>query len=152
TARLLSNASTVEIKGRIEPLTDPVLDLALSGNVQLQTMREFLSIEQRMDGDVRLDATVKGRPANLQLAGNIADEHLVLARFDHVNAQADIVYDPGASRVTIGAASIQSPLLAAKGHGNLATADGAGQSIFTAQVDSANLGEVSRTLKLPVLI
>ena len=65
-ARLSSDVADLAINGTVENLNDPRLELTVISKIHLKPASQYLSLEQTIEGDLNVDASVKGRPEGIE--------------------------------------------------------------------------------------
>ena len=149
-ADVSSDLADVAVSGTVESLNDPNLDLRLISTIRLEPATQHLSITQKLVGDVKVDASLKGRPAELIAAARIKAENLTVEMLDRVSVDADVHYDLAAQRARLNSFATRSPALAVSGTGDLALAEGAGESQIETRIEGADLEKISKILNLPI--
>lgn len=147
-----SDLADVALSGTVESLNDPNLDLKLISKIRLEPAAHHLSITPKLEGDLNIDASLKGRPSELKAAARIKGENLTAEMIDQINVGADVTYNLAAQRVQLNSFEIGSPNLAVTGNGDLALAANAGESRIDAKLDVADLEKISKLFKIPVQI
>jgi len=151
-ARLSSGAANVAIEGTVQNLSDPSLDLVLTGEVDLEQASEFLSVDQKIDGDLHLDLSVKGRPEGLKVFGRFKGDNLTAEMIEQVDLDANLTYDLALQRARLDSFRTRAPGFAVSGAADLALAPAAGESGLNVRVDDVDLAKIATLLKLPVAV
>ena len=151
-AQLSSSVVDVEIRGTVENLNDPRLDLAIISNIHLKPASQYLSVAQKIEGDLHVDASVKGRPKELKAAGHLKGENLTAELIGQIALDADVVYDFAGQRARLNSFQTRSPDLSVSGAADVALALNAGESSVDVRLDVAELANISKMLKLPVTV
>src|SRR6266516_4596005 len=151
-AQLSSSVVDVEIRGTVENLNDPRLDLAIISNIHLKPASQYLSVAQKIEGDLHVDASVKGRPKELKAAGHLKSENLTAEMIGQIALDADVVYDFAGQRARLNSFRARSPDLSVSGAADVALALNAGESSVDVRLDVAELANISKMLKLPVTV
>ena len=150
--RLSSGVADVALQGTVENLSDPRLDLSVMGRVHLKPAREYLSLDQNIEGDLDLDATVQGRLVDLRVAGHVKGENLTAEMVRQLSVDTDVTWERASNRAQMGQFQARSPLISVSGTADVALAATAGESNAAARLDAVNIEQLSRLLKLPVVI
>jgi len=151
-AQLVSNAADITIVGGVENLENPQLDLAVNSNIHLKEATPYLSIEQKIDGDLNLNASVKGRPNELKASGHLKGEDLKAEMLTDIALDADIAYDVSRDRAQLNALQLRSPSLSLTADADVALAAKAGTSTAQARLQAIDLEKFSQLLRLPIII
>lgn len=151
-AQLSSGVGDVAISGTIEDLKDPRLDLAVAGGIHLKPASQYLSIGQKIEGDLNVDVSVKGRPQELKVAGHIKGDNLTAEMIGQIALDADVAYDLAGRRARLASFQTRSPGLSVHGVADMALAANAGESSVDARLDAVDLEKISKMLKLPVVV
>src|SRR5262249_32627973 len=69
--QLSSDVVDVATAGTVENLSQPRLDATVSSTIRLQPASHYLSVENKLEGDLNVDATVTGPPSALKVAGRL---------------------------------------------------------------------------------
>jgi outer membrane protein assembly complex protein YaeT len=147
-----TDIADLAISGTVTNLNDPSLDLAATGKIQLEPASHYLSIAQKLVGDLNVDASLKGRPNELKVTGRIKGENLTAEPIDRITVDVDVACDVAARRVQLNSFLARSPNLSVSGTADLALAANAGESRIAARLDTADLEKISKILKLPVAV
>jgi len=147
-ARLSSTLGDLEFKGAIAKLSDPQLELQVNGAVYLKPVQQFLSIDQELQGDLNIDATVTGHPKELQLAGRVGGSDITAERFKGIALDANFGVDLGTNRARLTSIRAMSPNLSARGDADISFTHTAGESKIDARFDVADLQRLLRLYKL----
>lgn len=148
-AQVSSDLGEMALHGNIANLRDPLLDLSVVGDVHLVPVREFLSVSQNIQGDLHIEASLKGRPEALQITGHLAGRNLSANEFSGIALDTDLTLDPGKSRAQLTSFRAQSPNMAASGAANIAFTASAGESEAEARIDIGDLKTLFDVLKFP---
>jgi len=148
--RVASALSDLDLNGVVTNLSDPLLDLSVVGDVHLKPVRQLLSIQPNLQGDMHLDAKLTGRPKELQWNGRIEGRDLTLERFQGIALDAGMAGDLGAQRARLTSIRARSPNLSASGDADIAFTSAAGESRVNARTDVADLQRLLEMFKVPV--
>src|SRR5262249_26173595 len=140
------------ISGTVKNLQDPSLDIAATGKIQLEPASHYLSITQKLEGDLNVAASLKGRPNELKVTGRIKGENLTAEPIDRITVDVDIACDVAEQRAQLNSFVGRSPNLSVSGTADFALAPNAGGSRIDARLDAADLEKISKMLKLPVAV
>jgi outer membrane protein assembly complex protein YaeT len=151
-ARLSSDVADLAITGTVETLNEPSLDLAATSKVHLRPASQYLSIEQKIEGDLDIDASVKGRPNELKVTGRLKGDNVVAESIRQIALDADVAYDPAAERAKLNSFNVRSPDLSLSGTADVALAANAGESRIDVQLDGLDLEAISKIFNLPTAI
>jgi outer membrane protein assembly complex protein YaeT len=151
-AHVSSDVADVATTGTIETLNDPQLDLAVTGSVHLQPASRQLAIEERIEGDLNVSASVKGRVNELKVAGRVAGDNLTAQMIQQIAVDIDLIYDAAAQRAQLNSFDIRSPQLSLGGTADVALGANAGESRIDARLTNVDLQAISKILKAPVAI
>src|SRR5215475_6670269 len=147
-----SDLGDLAISGTVQNLSDPSLNLAATSKIHLEPTSHYLSIAQRLEGDLEIVISLKGLPNQLKVAGRIKGENLTAESIDRITLDADVAGDLAARRAQVNSFQMQSPNLSVSGTAVLALAADAGESRIDARLDAADLEKISKPLKLPVTV
>ena len=151
-AQLASDVADVTIGGTVANLNDPRLDVTVVSTIRLEPARQHLSIDQNLEGDLNVEASIKGSPAALKITGRVKAENLTAEMIGRIALDAAVAYDQAAQRAQLNSFEIRSPNLTISGAADLALAANAGDSRVDARLEGADLEQISKILKLPVTV
>src|SRR5262249_13937778 len=147
-----SDLGDLAISGTVQNLSDPSLDLAATSKIRLEPTSHYLSIAQKLEGDLEIITSLKGLSNQLKVAGRIKGENLTAESIDRITLDADVAGDLAARRAQVNSFQMRSPNLSVSGTAVLALAADAGESRIDARLDAADLEKISKPLKLPVTV
>src|SRR4030095_13969239 len=147
-----TDIADLAISGTVKNLNDPSLDVAATSKIHLEPASRHLSIKQKLEGDLNVEASLKGRPSELKVTGRIKGENLIAEPIDRIFVDVDVACDVAAQRAQLNSFLARSPNLSVSGTADLALAANAGESRIDARLDAADLERISKILKLPVAV
>jgi outer membrane protein assembly complex protein YaeT len=147
-----SDLADLAVNGTVENLNDPTLDLKLISKIRLEPVVQYLSITQKLEGALNIDASLKGRPGALKGVMRINGEDLRAEMIDQISVDADAAYDLAAQRLQFNSFQTRSNNFSVSGTADLKLAANAGESNIDAKLEVADLAKISKMLKLPVEI
>jgi outer membrane protein assembly complex protein YaeT len=151
-AFISSDLGDLAISGTVQNLSDPSFDLAATSKIHLEPANHYLSIAQKLEGDLDITTSLKGLPNQLKVAGRVKGENLTAESIDRITLDADVAGDVAARRAQVNSFQMRSPNLSVSGTAVLALAADAGESRIDARLDVADLEKISKPLKLPVTV
>lgn len=146
---LVSDDSRIQIVGRVEPLTDAQLSLAADLSLNLARFLPLVATEPAMTGTLASKLEITGPARTPSVRGTINGANLA-AMGAEGNLASTFTYEGAANRLRATALQITSTLGTAAGSADVALREG--QSSAQLRLDSANLAQWSRLLKLPVTV
>lgn len=148
--RIASGASGLAINGSIRNLGEPVLDLAASGNLWLDGLTPAFAIQEKIAGELRIQAAVRGRTSSPEITAGIEGDRITLPYLGESAIQARGLYDPAANRLRVSTYTLRSPLISSTGDADLSLDSAVGESRVDVRLDSVDLRRLTRLLDLPV--
>jgi hypothetical protein len=139
-ARLSSNAADVAINGTVENLNDPRLDLTMISQIHLKPASQYLSLEQNIEGDLNVDASVQGRPRELKVAGHLKGENLTAEMIQQLTLDTNVTYDLARNRARLDSFQTRSPNFSVSGAADVALGANAGES----NVDAGSTSDLEK--------
>ncbi len=147
--RLASGASELRINGSIRNLAEPVLDLATKGNLALDVLAAALPIQEKVSGELRIQAAVRGRASSLEISAGIDGDRIALPRLGESGIQAQGSYDLASNRLSVSAFVLRSPVISSTGDADLFFDSAGGESRVNIGLESVDLQRLTRVLGLP---
>jgi outer membrane protein assembly factor BamA/autotransporter translocation and assembly factor TamB len=140
------DGSELNLAGKINDLSNPVLDLHADANVDLGTLAQFAGLKQRIAGAAHLQVTATG-PSSAPMSDiTLRGQGLRVEEFRAVNISADARYNGASRRLLLTSLDLASSAGRLHAAGDLALTPAAGQSELHAQLHSLNLQQVTRLL------
>ncbi|MCW5978886.1 MAG: translocation/assembly module TamB domain-containing protein [Bryobacteraceae bacterium] len=148
--RLFLQAGQTEILARGKWPGFEELDLTASVELALAEAARMAKVSEPVEGRARAEATVQGPLDNLRIAGNINVSQVAVRGLRDLSLVADAALADG--RLRLDSMQVTSPMGAITGAGDLALAEGKGESRIEARVERLRLQPLTRELDSPVMV
>ena len=150
--RIASGDSELRMNGLIRDFADPILELAVSGDLALDLLGPTLIAEPGVSGELRIQADISGRASSSEIRAVIEGDRVVLGPLGESGVQAMGSYNVAENRLRVNTFTLRSPLISSTGDAEVAFDSDAGESRINAGISSVNLPGLSRFLNLPASV